>query len=228
MWGPIQTDPRRYKATAMLTRSQKSTSQEKEKRGGIICRVEHCSLMEPIERQWRHIDIGRSHFYHPNSLYIDFYCLYCILTVFSFHYFVLSVCNPPVAPTIPPSISVCWSSEGVGVFSILLKGGHPKVKLVWAAGGATLSPLVSSETEEIGDDGQRELKSVCALERSTGPPSQPEKPQQRRKKGHAISMFRNIAHQIYFLKSALCSTILSLSIDCHHSRNKSCCHRPRC
>lgn len=53
------------------------------------------------------------------------------------------------------------------MFSLLLKGGHPKVKLLWTAGGATLSPLQSSETEEIGDDGQRELKSVCALERST-------------------------------------------------------------
>ncbi|XP_062416163.1 uncharacterized protein si:ch211-180a12.2 isoform X1 [Pungitius pungitius] len=73
-----------------------------------------------------------------------------------------------VAPSIPPSISVCWSSEGVGVFSLLLKGGHPKVKLLWAAGGATLYPLVSIETEEMGDDGRRELKSVCALERSTG------------------------------------------------------------
>nr|XP_057917798.1 uncharacterized protein si:ch211-180a12.2 isoform X2 [Doryrhamphus excisus] len=76
-----------------------------------------------------------------------------------------------VAPTIPSSISVCWSSEGVGVFSLLLKGGHPKVKLQWTAGGAILSPLVSNETEEIGDDGQRELKSVCALERSTQAPS---------------------------------------------------------
>ncbi|XP_077358061.1 uncharacterized protein LOC144004608 isoform X2 [Festucalex cinctus] len=72
-----------------------------------------------------------------------------------------------VAPSIPSSISVCWSSEGVGVFSLLLKGGHPKVKLLWTAGGTTLSPLESNETEEIGDDGQRELKSVCALERST-------------------------------------------------------------
>ncbi|XP_019739072.1 uncharacterized protein LOC109523974 [Hippocampus comes] len=75
-----------------------------------------------------------------------------------------------VAPDIPASISVCWSSEGVGVFSLLLKGGHPKVKLLWTAGGATLSPLQSSETEEIGDDGQRELKSVCALERSAQAP----------------------------------------------------------
>ncbi|XP_077406780.1 uncharacterized protein LOC144038291 isoform X2 [Vanacampus margaritifer] len=80
-----------------------------------------------------------------------------------------------VAPSIPSSISVCWSSEGVGVFSLLLKGGHPKVKLLWTAGGTTLSPLESSETEEIGDDGQRELKSVCALERSTQAPSRSKK-----------------------------------------------------
>ncbi|XP_061667122.1 uncharacterized protein si:ch211-180a12.2 isoform X2 [Syngnathoides biaculeatus] len=72
-----------------------------------------------------------------------------------------------VAPSIPSSISVCWSSEGVGVFSLLLKGGHPKAKLLWTAGGTTLAPLESSETEELGDDGQRELRSVCALERST-------------------------------------------------------------
>ncbi|XP_034717006.1 uncharacterized protein si:ch211-180a12.2 isoform X5 [Etheostoma cragini] len=91
-----------------------------------------------------------------------------------------------VAPSIPPLISVCWSSEGVGVFSLMVKGGHPKVKLLWAAGGPTLSPLVSHETEEIGDDGQRELKSVCALERSTSMPSQTNKELERRKNGHAI------------------------------------------
>ncbi|XP_071319048.1 uncharacterized protein [Trachinotus anak] len=147
MWGPVQTHPRMYRATANLKR--RATNQEKkERRGGIICRVEHCSLHEPIERHWRNADI--------------------------------------VAPSIPPSLSVCWSSEGVGVFSLLLKGGHPKVKLLWAAGGPTLSPLVSSETEEIGDDGQRELKSVCALERSTSPPSQTNKELERQKNGHAI------------------------------------------
>uniref|UniRef100_A0A3B4Z0C3 Si:ch211-180a12.2 n=1 Tax=Stegastes partitus TaxID=144197 RepID=A0A3B4Z0C3_9TELE len=147
MWGPIQTQTRLYRATATLKR--RATNQEKkDRRGGIICRVEHCSLQEPIVRHWRNGDIA--------------------------------------APSIPPSISVCWSSEGVGVFSLLLKGGHPKVKLLWAAGGATLSPLVSSETEEIGDDGQRELKSVCALERSTGLPSPTSKQPERRKNGHAI------------------------------------------
>lgn len=57
MWGPIETHPRVYRATATLRRSR--THQEKQdKRGGIICRVEHCSLQEPIERQWRNADIG--------------------------------------------------------------------------------------------------------------------------------------------------------------------------
>ncbi|XP_029311591.1 uncharacterized protein LOC115024283 isoform X2 [Cottoperca gobio] len=147
MWGPVQTHPRLYRATATLKR--RATNQEKKERGGgIICRVEHCSLHEPIEKHWRNVDI--------------------------------------VAPSIPTSISVCWSSEGVGVFSVLMKGGHPKVKLLWAAGGPTLSPLVSNETEEIGDDGQRELKSVCALERSTSMAIQTNKQPERRKNGHAI------------------------------------------
>ncbi|XP_041671603.1 uncharacterized protein si:ch211-180a12.2 isoform X2 [Cheilinus undulatus] len=147
MWGPVQTQPRLYRATATLRR--RATNEEKKERGGgIICRVEHCSLTEPIERYWRNVDI--------------------------------------VAPSIPSSISVCWSSEGVGVFSLLLKGGHPKAKLVWAAGGAALSPLVSNETEEIGDDGQREMKSLCALERSTSMPSPTSKQPERQKNGHAI------------------------------------------
>lgn len=92
-----------------------------------------------------------------------------------------------VPPHIPSSISVCWSGEGVGVFSILLKGGHPKPKLLWTAGGPTFSPLVSSETEEIGDDGMRELKSVCALERSNALMNPENKQLKKRKKGHQIS-----------------------------------------
>uniref|UniRef100_H3DCM3 Si:ch211-180a12.2 n=1 Tax=Tetraodon nigroviridis TaxID=99883 RepID=H3DCM3_TETNG len=136
IWGPVQTHPRLYRATATLKRRATNLG-IKERGGGVICRVEHCSLPEPIERHWKNFE--------------------------------------PVAPTIPPSISVCWSSEGVGVFSLLLKGGYPKPKILWAAGGPTLSQLVSSETEEIGDDGQRELKSVCALETSTSPPNQTSK-----------------------------------------------------
>ncbi|XP_068161819.1 uncharacterized protein si:ch211-180a12.2 isoform X2 [Antennarius striatus] len=147
MWGPLQTHPRMYRATATLKR--KPTNQEKKERGaGIMCRVEHCSLREPIVRHWRNAEI--------------------------------------VAPSIPPLISVCWSSEGVGVFSLLLKGVQPKAKLLWAAGGPTLSPLVSSETEEIGDDGQRELKSVCALEKSTGLQRQATKQPDRQKSERAI------------------------------------------
>ncbi|XP_035001791.2 LOW QUALITY PROTEIN: uncharacterized protein si:ch211-180a12.2 [Hippoglossus stenolepis] len=56
LWGPFQTHPRIYRATAVLKR--RATSQEKkERRGGIMCRVEHCSLQEPIERQWKNFDI---------------------------------------------------------------------------------------------------------------------------------------------------------------------------
>ncbi|KAK2884822.1 uncharacterized protein si:ch211-180a12.2 isoform X2 [Channa argus] len=147
MWGPIQTHLRLYRATATLKR-RATNQQRKERGGGIICRVEHCSLENPIERHWRNVDI--------------------------------------VAPSIPPSISVCWSGEGVGVFSLVLKGGHPRAKLVWAAGGPTLSPLVSSETEEIGDDGQKELKSVCALEKSTSLLTETSKQLERERNGDAI------------------------------------------
>lgn len=148
IWGPIQTQPRLFRTTATLRRTAANQG-KKEKRGGrIVCRVEHCSLQEPIQRHWRNVDI--------------------------------------VAPSIPPSISVCWSSEGVGVFSLVFKGGHPKVNLLWAAGGSTLSPMVSNETEEIGDDGQRELKSVCALERSTSSPNQTNVHVERQRNGHAI------------------------------------------
>ncbi|XP_026207700.1 uncharacterized protein si:ch211-180a12.2 isoform X2 [Anabas testudineus] len=148
LWGPIQTHPKLCRATASLKRNA-TNQQNKERGGGIKCRVEHCSLEEPIERHWRNVGI--------------------------------------VAPSIPSSISVCWSSEGVGVFSLLLKGGHPKVKLLWAAGGATLSPLVSNETEEMGDDGRRELRSVCALERSTSLLSQTNEQLERQKNGDAIN-----------------------------------------
>lgn len=60
MWGPLETHPRNYRATATLKR--RAANQEKERRGGIICRVEHCSLHEPIERHWRNVDIGMNHY----------------------------------------------------------------------------------------------------------------------------------------------------------------------
>lgn len=63
MWGPVQTHPRLYRATATLKR--KATSQDKKERGGgVMCRVEHCSLQEPIEKQWRSVDIGMNHDTH--------------------------------------------------------------------------------------------------------------------------------------------------------------------
>lgn len=92
------------------------------------------------------------------------------------------------------------------MFSLLLKGGHPKVKLLWAAGGPTLSPLDSNETEEIGDDGQRELKSVCALERSTSLPSHTKKQPEKHKNGRAISIYHSIIYSVIylFIYSSIC------------------------
>lgn len=61
MWGPIETHPRRYRTTATLTR--RTTNQEKRERGGgVVCRVDHCSLLRPIEKHWRHADVGRRTF----------------------------------------------------------------------------------------------------------------------------------------------------------------------
>ncbi|XP_051770102.1 uncharacterized protein LOC127523438 isoform X3 [Ctenopharyngodon idella] len=73
-----------------------------------------------------------------------------------------------VAPSIPPSLSVHWSRDGVGIFSVLLSGGKPAAELLWAAGGTTVSKLLSKERERENSEGKLELKSVCALVRSTG------------------------------------------------------------
>uniref|UniRef100_A0A674PCH7 Ig-like domain-containing protein n=1 Tax=Takifugu rubripes TaxID=31033 RepID=A0A674PCH7_TAKRU len=43
IWGPVQTHPRLYRAT---------------RGGGVICRVEHCSLLEPIQRRWKNVEIA--------------------------------------------------------------------------------------------------------------------------------------------------------------------------
>lgn len=57
IWGPVQTHPRLYRATATLRR--RATNLEiKERGGGVICRVDHCSLLEPIERHWKSVDLG--------------------------------------------------------------------------------------------------------------------------------------------------------------------------
>lgn len=66
MWGPLQTQSRLYRATTTLKR--RATSQEKREKGGgggIICRVEHISLQEPIEKHWKSIDIGNKLFWFP-------------------------------------------------------------------------------------------------------------------------------------------------------------------
>ncbi|KAL0984515.1 hypothetical protein UPYG_G00142470 [Umbra pygmaea] len=129
IWGPLLSGPGTYRITATL-----KNVGEKERDGGVVCRVEHCSLMEPIERRWRNALIA--------------------------------------APSIPTYINVRWTNKGVAVFSLKLTGGQPNAKMLWAAGGATLTPLVSHQKSRTGEDGQRELSSVCALEKSTGQPSQ--------------------------------------------------------
>ncbi|XP_077080774.1 uncharacterized protein LOC143733095 isoform X2 [Siphateles boraxobius] len=73
-----------------------------------------------------------------------------------------------VAPSIPCSLSVHWSRDGVGIFSVLLSGGKPAAELLWAAGGTTVSKLLSKERERENSEGKLVLKSVCALVRTTG------------------------------------------------------------
>ncbi|XP_073671998.1 uncharacterized protein [Paramisgurnus dabryanus] len=73
-----------------------------------------------------------------------------------------------VAPTIPSSLSIQRGSDGVRIFSILLSGGNPNAELLWAAGGKMLFKLLSKEREKINSEGKPELRSVCAVVRSTG------------------------------------------------------------
>ncbi|TSK14505.1 Fructose-bisphosphate aldolase A [Bagarius yarrelli] len=51
IWGPIHTHPRTFRATAVLTEVE-NRLRDVDKEGRIVCRVEHCSLLEPIERTW--------------------------------------------------------------------------------------------------------------------------------------------------------------------------------
>ncbi|XP_017338487.1 uncharacterized protein si:ch211-180a12.2 isoform X1 [Ictalurus punctatus] len=128
--GPIQMQLRTFRAMAVLTEVENGLK-DVDKDGKIVCRVEHCSLLEPIEQVWTN-----SHF---------------------------------VAPSIPASLSVNWNNDGVGVFSLCVSGGLPHPKLQWAAGGSTLTPLTSRETEKVTDKAGRELHSVCALVKSEIP-----------------------------------------------------------
>ncbi|XP_076856847.1 uncharacterized protein LOC143510883 isoform X2 [Brachyhypopomus gauderio] len=52
VWGPLQTSPRMFKATAVV--------KDVEKAEEVVCKVEHCSVLEPLERVWRN-----THFVAP-------------------------------------------------------------------------------------------------------------------------------------------------------------------
>lgn len=62
IWGPVQTHPRLYRATAALKRRATNLG-KKERGGGVICMVEHCSLLEPIQRRWKNVELGINDFY---------------------------------------------------------------------------------------------------------------------------------------------------------------------
>lgn len=55
-WGPLQTNPRIFRSTALLKMG--TARKDKDRIRGVVCRVEHCSLPEPIEKHWRDADIG--------------------------------------------------------------------------------------------------------------------------------------------------------------------------
>lgn len=68
IWGPVETHPRLYRTTATLTERATNLG-KKERRGGVTCRVEHCSLMEPIERHWKSVDLGTKLLAVNNGIY---------------------------------------------------------------------------------------------------------------------------------------------------------------
>lgn len=61
IWGPLLTHPSTYRATATL-REETSDKRGRENTR-IVCRVMHCSLQEPIEKQWQNSHSGN----HPCS-----------------------------------------------------------------------------------------------------------------------------------------------------------------
>ena len=81
------------------------------------------------------------------------------------------------------SVYTVEERENWSVFSDFV-GGRPKAKLLWAAGGATLSPLVSTESQVEGDDGILELKSMCIIQRSTGRGGQTDRHINTQRNGH--------------------------------------------
>lgn len=75
----------------------------------------------------------------------------------------------------------------MGIFSVLLSGGKPTAEVLWAAGGMTVSKLLSRESEGVNSEGKPELKSVCVLVRSTG-----RQESDSRRGGHARSTYANM------------------------------------
>lgn len=59
VWGPIQTQLRTFRATAVLTEVENGLK-DVDKDGKIVCRIEHCSLLEPIERVWTNSQFGKA------------------------------------------------------------------------------------------------------------------------------------------------------------------------
>lgn len=76
----------------------------------------------------------------------------------------------------------------MGIFSVLLSGGKPVAELLWAAGGTTLSKLLSKERERKNSKEKLVLKSVCTLVRTTG-----RQESGSRRGGHARSKYAYIS-----------------------------------
>ncbi|XP_063048739.1 uncharacterized protein si:ch211-180a12.2 [Engraulis encrasicolus] len=136
LWGPLLTEPRTFRATAVLQGAEPGRSKVKGEGPieAVVCRVDHCSLQAPVERLWR-----RAH---------------------------------TVPPSIPASLSVRWRGDGVGVFSVSVSGGSRGSEFLWAAGGATLTPLSSCEEDSRGGGGVRRATSSCLVKRSSAEPEQ--------------------------------------------------------
>ncbi|KAI5617658.1 hypothetical protein C0J50_22826 [Silurus asotus] len=60
VWGPVQTQLKTFRAMALLTEVE-NRLKDIEKDAKFVCRIEHCSLLEPIERVWTN-----SHFVAPS------------------------------------------------------------------------------------------------------------------------------------------------------------------
>lgn len=64
--GPIQMQSRMFRAVAVLKEVEnglKNIDKDEE----IVCRVEHCSLLAPIERVWTNSRIGKTVSMHINA-----------------------------------------------------------------------------------------------------------------------------------------------------------------